>query len=117
MGRVEPKTFFANERTFLSWLNMSVTLGTVASAMLGYSNKFGTEGQGGLTTSLVGLILLPIAVAMVTYATYNFHKRVAIIRRFEDGPFDDVKMPITLAIILIVALWVIFLTSLVSYLK
>lgn len=25
--RIEPKTFFANERTFLSWLHMSVTIG------------------------------------------------------------------------------------------
>ncbi len=96
---------------------MAVTLGTIASAMLGYSNKFGTEGQGALTTSLIGLILLPIAVCMVCYATYSFHKRVGIIRRSEDGPFDEVKMPIALALILIAALWVIFLTSLVSYLQ
>jgi uncharacterized membrane protein YidH (DUF202 family) len=96
---------------------MAVTLGTIASAMLGYSNKFGTEGQGALTTSLIGLILLPIAVGMVGYATFSFHKRVGIIRRNEDGPFDDVKGPIFLALVLIVALWVIFLTSLVSHLK
>ena len=74
MGRVEPKTFFANERTFLSWLNMAVTLGTIASAMLGYSSKFGTEGQGQLTTTVIGLTLLPISIAFVAYATYSFHK-------------------------------------------
>mmetsp|Transcript_12916 Transcript_12916/g.24435 ORF Transcript_12916/g.24435 Transcript_12916/m.24435 type:complete len:121 (-) Transcript_12916:62-424(-) len=117
MGRVEPKTFFANERTFLSWLNMAVTLGTIASAMLGYSSKFGTEGQGQLTTTVIGLTLLPISIAFVAYATYSFHKRVGMIRRNEDGPFDSIKMPMTLAVILILALWVIFLTSLVSYLK
>ena len=31
--RVEPKTYFANERTFLSWVNMSVTLGSISSAL------------------------------------------------------------------------------------
>jgi hypothetical protein len=25
--RIEPKTFFANERTFLSWLHMAITIG------------------------------------------------------------------------------------------
>ena len=30
-NRVEPKVFLANERTFLNWLKMSVTLGSIAS--------------------------------------------------------------------------------------
>ena len=115
MPRIEPKTYFANERTFLSWLNMSVTLGTIASALLGYSNHFGTAGQGSMSTSLVGLILLPIAVMMVGFATYSFHRRLGMIKRFEDGPFDEVRMPIALAIILTLALWVIFIVSLVQY--
>ena len=32
--KVEPKVFFANERTFLAWLNMSVTLSSIAVAIL-----------------------------------------------------------------------------------
>lgn len=34
--RIEPKTFFANERTFLSWLHMAVTIGSIAAALLGF---------------------------------------------------------------------------------
>jgi len=117
MGRIEPKTFFANERTFLSWLNMAVTLGTISSAMLGYSNKFGTKGQGALPTELTGLLLLPLACLMSLYAVYTFNKRIGIIRRNEDGPFDEIRAPIALALVLVVSLWVIFLTSLVSFLK
>jgi len=30
-NRVEPKVYLANERTFLEWLSMSVTLGSIAS--------------------------------------------------------------------------------------
>lgn len=37
--RVEPKTFFANERTFLTWLHMAVTIGTIAAALLGFSGS------------------------------------------------------------------------------
>ena len=33
--RVEPKIYLANERTFLNWLNMSVNIGSVASALAG----------------------------------------------------------------------------------
>jgi uncharacterized membrane protein YidH (DUF202 family) len=28
--KIEPKVFFANERTFLAWLHMSVTLAAIA---------------------------------------------------------------------------------------
>lgn len=32
--KVEPKVFFSNERTFLSWLNMAVTLSTISLAVI-----------------------------------------------------------------------------------
>lgn len=51
--RIEPKTFFANERTFLTWLHMAVTIGTIAAALLGFSGsaqraekpKYGVSGS------------------------------------------------------------------------
>lgn len=41
--RIEPKTFFANERTFLTWLHMAVTVGTIAAGLLGFA---GTAARG-----------------------------------------------------------------------
>ena len=35
--RLEPKTFLASERTFLSWMHMSVTIGSIAAALLAFS--------------------------------------------------------------------------------
>ena len=32
--KVEPKVFFANERTFLAWLNMAVTLASISIAIM-----------------------------------------------------------------------------------
>ncbi len=32
--KVEPKVFFANERTFLAWLHMSLTLASIAVGIL-----------------------------------------------------------------------------------
>ena len=49
--RTEAKAFFANERTFLHWMNMSVTLGSISAALLGElylgkrSEREGTKGQ------------------------------------------------------------------------
>ena len=42
--RIEPKTFFANERTFLAWLHMAVTLGSISAALLGFAS--GERGGG-----------------------------------------------------------------------
>src|SRR5690349_12054276 len=44
--RLEPKTFFANERTFLSWLHMSVTIGSIAAALLGFAGRGGCWDGG-----------------------------------------------------------------------
>ncbi|KAG8744137.1 vacuolar transporter chaperone [Ceratobasidium sp. 414] len=35
--RVEPKVYFANERTFLKWLQFAVLIGTVATTLLNFS--------------------------------------------------------------------------------
>lgn len=37
--RVEPKVSFANERTFLSWLNFTVVLGGLAVGLLNFGDK------------------------------------------------------------------------------
>jgi hypothetical protein len=39
--RVEPKVFFANERTFLSWLNFSAMLGGLAMGLLNFGDSIG----------------------------------------------------------------------------
>lgn len=36
--RLEPKTFLASERTFLSWLHMAITLASIAVALLAFAS-------------------------------------------------------------------------------
>lgn len=38
--RLEPKVFFANERTFMSWMEMAVTLGSISTILLGKKSYF-----------------------------------------------------------------------------
>jgi hypothetical protein len=41
--KIEPKTFFANERTFLHWLHHGIILASVASGILAFSSETGEE--------------------------------------------------------------------------
>eukprot|EP00002_Diphylleia_rotans_P014711 TRINITY_DN2863_c0_g1_i2.p1 TRINITY_DN2863_c0_g1~~TRINITY_DN2863_c0_g1_i2.p1 ORF type:complete len:189 (+),score=42.82 TRINITY_DN2863_c0_g1_i2:67-633(+) len=83
--RVEPKTFFANERTFLSWLNMSLTISILALGLVGFADDLGMQ--------IAGIILLSTGVLFSLYAYFVFVRRAQKIRAREDGPYDDVIGP------------------------
>ena len=98
--KVEPKVFFANERTLLSWLHMSVTLGTISAGLLTLS---GSSKGGAASSKVVGMILLPLAVLFVVYALITFHWRMTRIRARVDAHFDDRVGPTVLAVVLMLA--------------
>lgn len=52
--RVEPKVFFANERTFLSWLSFTVTLSALAAGLLNFGDRVGRVSAA--LFSLVGAL-------------------------------------------------------------
>lgn len=95
--RIEPKTFFANERTFISWLHMSITLSSIAVAMIAFSSGSPSAFWGGAT-------LLPVSILFIIYAVSIFSARAEYIRRRESGPYDERKGPLVLSIILVFAL-------------
>ena len=82
--KVEPKVFFANERTFLAWLHMSVTLSTISMAIVAFAgaNHF---------SQMYGLLLMPVAIAFCAYSLYMYVKRSGMIRRREPGPCKSSK--------------------------
>jgi uncharacterized membrane protein YidH (DUF202 family) len=100
--KVEPKVFFANERTFLSWLHMSVTLASAALAILAFS-----KGQGGFA-QVYGLLLLPMSIIFCAYALHTFQWRRKKIQERDPGPYDDGFGPVLLAGMLIVTLTINF---------
>lgn len=97
--RVEPKVFFANERTFLSWLNFAVILGGLAVGLLNFGDRAGR---------LSGLLFTAVAMAAMVYALVTFHWRANSIRRRGQGGFDDRWGPTVLAIALVAAVIVNF---------
>mmetsp|Transcript_37473 Transcript_37473/g.38160 ORF Transcript_37473/g.38160 Transcript_37473/m.38160 type:complete len:192 (-) Transcript_37473:230-805(-) len=102
--KVEPKVFFANERTFLAWLHMSITLASISLAIIAFadSNEW---------SQLYGLCLLPVAIAFCVYSLYVFMKRAAMIRKKIPGPFEEKTGPVVLASMLGLAICINFIVK------
>eukprot|EP00879_Flechtneria_rotunda_P032077 GHRR01035229.1.p1 GENE.GHRR01035229.1~~GHRR01035229.1.p1 ORF type:complete len:471 (+),score=154.83 GHRR01035229.1:612-2024(+) len=113
--RIEPKTYFANERTFLSWLHMAVTLGSIAAALLGFSSSKGQTGLSAHLVEIIALILLPVAIAMCGYAIFVFNWRAQMIARKRPQHFDDRVGPLGLCAAVVAALAAILVVSFVDF--
>lgn len=101
--RVEPKVFFANERTFLSWLNFTIILGGLAVGLLNFGDKVG---------QISAAIFTVIAMGAMIYALYQFHWRARSIRMRGQQGFDDRFGPTVLAFALFAAVVVNFVLRL-----
>ncbi|PWY99621.1 putative VTC1-protein controls Sec18p/NSF-dependent priming of snares and [Testicularia cyperi] len=98
--RVEPKVFFANERTFLSWLNFTVTLSALAAGLLNFGDKIGRVSAAMFSF---------VAMAIMVYALLTYHWRANAIRNRGSGPYDDRLGPTVLSIMLLIAVLVNFI--------
>lgn len=97
--RVEPKVFFANERTFLSWLNFTVILGGLAVGLLNFGDRIGRYSAALFTF---------VAMGTMAYALVTYHWRAAAIRKRGAGPYDDRLGPTVLCFFLLAAVIVNF---------
>jgi hypothetical protein len=77
---VDPKVFFANERTYLHWLNVAVTLGSIGSGMIGFAGVGDKDGEGGLATLRVRSGLGGRARCAVGHASADRDVCVALLR-------------------------------------
>eukprot|EP00294_Goniomonas_avonlea_P015856 CAMPEP_0114541210 /NCGR_PEP_ID=MMETSP0114-20121206/1182_1 /TAXON_ID=31324 /ORGANISM="Goniomonas sp, Strain m" /LENGTH=573 /DNA_ID=CAMNT_0001725429 /DNA_START=123 /DNA_END=1845 /DNA_ORIENTATION=+ len=96
--RIEPKVFFANERTFLSWLHMAVTMASISIAILAFADT------NAFVARLSGIVLLSVAVFFTLYAIVMFHIRATRIKQRLPGPYDDFVGPKVLGMGLLGAL-------------
>lgn len=98
--RVEPKVFFANERTFLSWLHFSIFLGGISTALVGLGHK---------TARFSGYLFTFVSVIFSFYALYTYLWRAKKIRRRDPGPYDDLMGPSVLVVVFLMAMLVNFI--------
>lgn len=97
--RVEPKVFFANERTFLSWLNFTVVLAGLSIGLLNFGDKVGKISAGMFTL---------VSMAVMIYALITYNWRANAIRKRGSGPYDDRLGPTCLCISLLAAVIINF---------
>ena len=90
--RVEPKVFFANERTFLSWLHFTIILGSMATL---FANNDSTRVSGYIFTA--------VALLFALYALWLYLWRAHKIRRKDPGPYDDRIGPVVLVVVFFAA--------------
>jgi uncharacterized membrane protein YidH (DUF202 family) len=90
--RVEPKVFFANERTFLSWLNFTIILAGLSIGLLNFGHD--------LTSLICAGLFTVVAMGCMVYALVTFHWRARSIRMRGQGGFDDRFGPTVLAVVL-----------------
>ena len=114
--KIEPKTFFANERTLLQWLSMSTLLLFLSLGLLAFEaggspsdtiNLFRgdntgivTEGSSAISkrkitaADMVGLALAPVAILFMVYALVTYLIRAnRIARREPSTRYDDIFGP------------------------
>jgi uncharacterized membrane protein YidH (DUF202 family) len=111
-AHVDPKVYFANERTFLKWLHTSVTLGSVATGLLGISAAMGgSPGSGFNGLRIVGLVLLALSIIFCLQALSTFHRRAKLLDMRRSDGFDENGAPLGMAFALVAALGTVYAVS------
>lgn len=97
--KIDPKVFFANERTFLAWMHVSVILAGASVAIVAF-----TDAHDSVASQLYGVILLPVSIAFILYAMVQYSRRASMIRRKAPGPYVDIVGPSVLTVILMLSI-------------
>ncbi|RUP46886.1 hypothetical protein BC936DRAFT_146410 [Jimgerdemannia flammicorona] len=100
--RVEPKVFFANERTFLSWMGVAGLLGSFSIALF---NAGDTVGR------ISGIMYTLVSITTLVYGWGLYQRRREMIIRREAGPYDDLIGPTVICVA------IFFAVGLNAYLK
>lgn len=97
--RVEPKVFFAAERTFLAWLEFSIIVGSIAAALLNFGDALSVGAAAAFTV---------VAALCLLYSMGLYLWRVNAIRTRKAVDFHDGIGPTLLCIGLVAAVCVSF---------
>jgi uncharacterized membrane protein YidH (DUF202 family) len=76
--RVEPKVFFANERTYFSWMTFAVLLGSFSVALVNTGDKIG---------KIAGLMYTLISLSTLIYGCGLYYRRHELIIARASGPY------------------------------
>jgi len=101
--KVEPKVFLASERTFFSWLRVSLLLGSFALALFNGGDEIGRN---------MGIVYALISIGAVVYSWAMFQRRSHRIRNTYAGHFDELYGPVIICVLLFAAVLANFIIRL-----
>jgi uncharacterized membrane protein YidH (DUF202 family) len=90
--KLEPKVWFANERTYLHWLKLGTSLYLSGAAVTHYLDKL---------ERLSGYIVMSLGVGLVFYSIVIYYRRAQCLHHRTVGPYDDPVGPLVLVVALI----------------
>ncbi|KAL9187449.1 hypothetical protein ACHAXT_001552 [Thalassiosira profunda] len=101
--KIDPKVFFANERTFLAWMHVAVILAGASVAIVAF-----TDTHHSAPHQLYSVILLPVSISFILYAMMQYSRRATLIRRKAPGPYADIVGPTVLTGVLMLSIVIQF---------
>ncbi|KAF1802538.1 VTC domain-containing protein [Mucor lusitanicus] len=100
--RVEPKVFFANERTYFSWMSFGTLISTFSLALFNSGDAVG---------KLSGIVYTLVSVSTLMYGMGLYYRRRELIHNRAAGPYDELVGPTVICFALL------FAVALNAYLK
>ncbi|KAJ1033814.1 hypothetical protein NDA16_000024 [Ustilago loliicola] len=118
-SKVEAKVWFANERTWISWLRVSVLIGSFALALFNSDTFFKHHNEqhpgrykdylSSGSIKAFGAVYAGIAVLTLLWGLYSYQRRVTLIKTKYPGNFDDLIGPPLICAALFVAVLLNFI--------
>ncbi|KIK55099.1 hypothetical protein GYMLUDRAFT_48048 [Collybiopsis luxurians FD-317 M1] len=94
--KVESKVWFANERTWVAWLNLSVLLATLALALFNASKDNIARD--------FAYAYAAISIGVMVYGYVLYQHRLTMIQRRDPGHFDALAGPVIVSLLLFFAI-------------
>ena len=91
--RVDPKAFFSNERTFIQWMHISVTLGSISLTLATLADS--------VDVRMAGSLLIAPALCFLLYGLFNFYRRRGALERGSSDAMEDRLGPAVLTLFMI----------------
>lgn len=93
--RIEPKTYFALERTFLSYMEFAILIGSIAGALLNFGHDWVTMSAA-WSFMITAVLILFYSLGMYIWRSYNIRLRRAV-------QYDDRFGPTAACVILFIS--------------
>ncbi|KNC83752.1 hypothetical protein SARC_04002 [Sphaeroforma arctica JP610] len=107
-ARIEPKVFFANERTFLSWVHTAVLISASGLAMMHLS----PDDKAYRWARIAGAMLVPSAMTCLVYGLWLYQFRSGKLSIRSPGPYQAYLGPILVSLVFLIALILNFAVAL-----